>query len=92
MRKSQMSKELVAAVGLHAVAGDSPSPLVSLVHVANGLTKDLGLGYFEEDSPDYSRPALDALNVTRIDVRKLKKTLEESVVGQVKSLVRQCMN
>ena len=92
MRKSQMSKDLVEAVRLHHVTGDSPGSLVSLVHVANSLVKELGLGYFDKEPTDYSRPALDALKLTRQGVRVAKDALEESVVGQVKQLVKQCMS
>lgn len=93
IRKGQMSKELVAAAGQHHVTGDSPGPLVSLVHVANNLAQELGLGYFETTgSTDYSRPALDALKLTRQGVLTAKDALEKSVVGQVKQLVKQCMS
>ena len=92
MRKSQMSKDMVEAVGLHHVTGDSPGSLVSLVHVSNSLSKELGLGYLETGPTDYSRPALDALKLTRQGVRAAKDALEESVAGQVKQLVKQCMS
>ncbi len=92
MQKSQMSKGLVAAVGLHHVTGDSPGSLVSLVHVSNTLVKEIGLGYFDKEPTEYSRPALAALKMTRQGVRAVKDALEESVVGQVKQLVKQCMS
>lgn len=92
IRKSQMSMELVSAVGLHHVTGESPGSLVSLVHVANSLAKEMGMGYFDKEPVDYSRPALDALELTRQGVRAVKDVLEEEVKGQVKELVKQCMN
>ncbi len=65
---------------------------MSLVHVSNSLVKELGLGYFDKEPTIYSRPALDALKLTRQGVRAVKDVLEESVVEQVKQLVKQCMS
>ena len=75
-----------------ALPGDSPSPLVALVHVANGLAKELGLGYAESEPADYARPALDELKLTRQGVRGVKDALQDSVVSQVRELVKQCMS
>jgi HD-like signal output (HDOD) protein len=92
IRKSEMSKDLVSAVGLHHETGDSPGSLVSLVHVSNSLVKELGMGYFDKEPTDYNRPALDALKLTRQGVRAVKDVLAEEITGQVKSLVKQCMS
>lgn len=80
------------AVGLHHEVGDSPGALLSLVHVSNGLAKELGLGYMDNEPVEYSRPALDALKLTRRGVSAVKDVLEGSIPGQVKQLVKQCMN
>ena len=92
MMKSRMPERLVVAVASHHVVGDSPAPLVALVHVANALVKELGLAYLKDEQVDYSPAALESLGLNRTGVRAVKGVLEESVVGQVKQLVRQCMH
>lgn len=91
LEKSGMPAELNQAVGLHHTPGESPAPLVALVHVADNVTKDIGLGYVDGEKGDYSRPALAALGLSREGVRKLNDALGELVTGEVRALVKQCM-
>ena len=91
MQKAGMPAELVEAVGLHHMPGDSPSPLVALIHVANGLSKAIGLSYIENEPPSYDASALKALNLTRESIAELKELMSEAAVGEVKELVQQCM-
>ena len=91
LEKSAMPPELIQAVRLHHTPGDSPSGLVALIHVADNIAKDIGLGYTEAEKGDYSRAALAALGLSREGVRKVSDALGELVTGEVKELVRQCM-
>ena len=92
LQKSNMPTELVAAVGLHHATGDTPSPLVALVHVANNITKEIGLGYIEDEPAQYTDGAFKALKIGPQIIRHLKAVMSDEVVGQVKQLVRQCMS
>ena len=87
---SGMGPELAIGVGRHHTVGKSPSSLVCLIHLANNLCRDLGLGYFEEEQGVYSKAVLNKLNLTREDVKSLQETLGDEIVGEVKELVGQC--
>jgi HD-like signal output (HDOD) protein len=50
LQKAEMPEELIDAVGLHHDPGDTPSPLVALIHVANGVCSEIGFGYDDSSS------------------------------------------
>ena len=87
-----MSNSLVRAIGLHHVTSETPGTLVSIIHVANGLVKELGLGYSENEPSDYTRHALDCLKIGRPDLRRLKDELGPTVQSEVRALVKECMS
>lgn len=91
LQKAQMPTELIEAVGLHHMPGDAPSSLVALIHVANGLSKEIGLSYIEGESVSYEPSALKALNLTAENLVGLKEMLSEAAVSEVKELVKQCL-
>ena len=92
LRKANMPNSLVRAIGLHHVTSETPGSLVSLIHVANGLVKEMGLGYLESETSDYTRHALDCLKIGRPDLRRLKDELGDTVTSEVTQLVKQCMS
>ena len=92
LQKSSMPGELVAAVGLHHATGETPTPLVALVHVANNITKEIGMGYSEGEPANYTEGAFKTLKIGPQIIRHLKAVMSEEVVAQVKQLVRQCMS
>jgi HD-like signal output (HDOD) protein len=92
LRKSDMPSELVNAVGLHHVLGDKPEPMTALVHVADSITKELGLGLVEGESVEYNRTALQVLGMKRDDARNKSKEYADSVKEEVGRLVRDCMS
>ncbi len=92
LQKAKMPPELIEAVGLHHMPGDSPSALVALIHVANGLSKEIGLSYIESEPVSYETSALNALNLTIEDLAELKEMLSEAAVSEVKELVKQCIH
>ena len=91
LQKARMPTELIEAVGFHHSPGDSPSSLVSLIHVSNNLCKEIGLGFTENESAAYSSPALSALQLSEESIGELKDEMGESVVNEVKELVKQSM-
>lgn len=57
LQKSNMPPELVAAVSLHHATCETPPPLAALTHVANNITKEIGLGYIEDEPVQYTHGA-----------------------------------
>lgn len=90
MQKAEMSNALVAAVGLHHEPGDAPSPLVALVHVANGMCTEMGFG-FSAGEVKYSRQALKVLGLKRETVRELVEALRDPVGKELMGLLNQCL-
>ena len=80
------------AIVIQQGRGKSPSSLVSLIHVANNLCKEIGMAYADNEAAvGYSSAALSALQLSSDGVREFKDELGESVVSEVKELVKQCM-
>ena len=91
MLASGIAPELAASVGHHHTVGKSPAELVCLLHMANNLCRDLGLGYFADERGIYSPAVLRQLGFQAEDLRKLKEALGDEVVGEIKELVGQCI-
>lgn len=91
MQKAEMSQELVDAVSLHHEPGESPTPLVALIHVANNLCSEMGFGYNDAESIKYDRASLKALGLKRQSVRDLAEELQEPVAKEVMDVVSQCL-
>jgi len=91
LEKSGLPTDMIDAVRLHHRPGESPAPLTALVHVADNIAKDIGLGYTDDEKGSYDRAALAALGLSREGVRKVSDALAELVTGEVQELVRQCM-
>ena len=92
IRKSSMPESLVRAVGLHHITGETPEPLTTVLHLANNLTNEIGLGYTDQVSVDYSRAALKSVKIGSSDLRQIKEELRFAVVAEVRQLVKQCLN
>lgn len=92
LRKSDMPSDLVRAVGLHHVLGERPSLLTSLIHVADGITKETGMGMIEDEAVDYDRKALGVLKMRREDARNASKNYASDIKGEVRRLVKECMS
>lgn len=71
--------------------GKSPPELVCLLHMANNLCRDLGLGYFADERGVYSPSVLRKLGFQTEDLHELKEALGDKVVGEIKELVGQCI-
>ena len=71
--------------------GGFPTPLVCLVHVADNLSKDLGLGYLPDEKGIYGAVVLNTLGVTEEEIGSLKSSLGEGMVEDIKELVSRCM-
>lgn len=92
LRKSDMPNDLIRAVGLHHVLGERPARLTALVHVADGIAKEMGLGLVENEAVDFNRAALTVLQLNRDGARSLGKKHASLVKDEVRRLVKECMS
>jgi len=91
MVNADMGESLASAVGNHHSIGEGPSPLVCLIHMADNLCKDLGLGYMEEEKGLYDERVLEALGIQESDLDAVRETLAEDAVEEVRNMVDQCL-
>lgn len=91
MLRAKADPDVVEVVGKHNNTGPKPNSLICLVHVADNLCKDLGMGYLERERAVYSPSVLTALNMTEEDMEKLKQTVGEKVVEEIEDLVNLCI-
>ena len=86
-----MGPELATAVGNHHNVGDGPDDLRCLIHIANNLCKDLGLGYLEGERGQYNKEVLDTLGLEQSNIGLIRASLADELVGEIKSMVEQCL-
>lgn len=87
---NDMGEDSVSAVANHHEAA-AEADLVRLVHLANNLSKDLGLGYFPGEEPEYDADVLKALAIDEGKLQALRDQLAAEVVDEIKAMVDQCM-
>lgn len=92
LMKSRVGKLLVDAVSNHNTPGDTPGPLVCLVHVANELSKEMGKGYMADERAEYSPQVLKALKIGPGDMRRISSHLQGEVSAEIHAMVRQCVD
>ena len=88
---ANMGPELTAVVGSHHSIGEQPGDLECLVHLANNMAKEIGLGYLPGEKPHYHKAVLDALGITSGTVAALKASLAEDSIDEIKYMVEQCL-
>jgi hypothetical protein len=52
---ANMGEEIAQVVGTHHSLDETPGDLACLLHMANNLCKDLGLGYLADEKGQYSQ-------------------------------------
>ncbi|MFA6109725.1 MAG: HDOD domain-containing protein [Candidatus Latescibacterota bacterium] len=91
LQRAKVGKNLVEAVGSHEDPGESPAPLVCLVHVADNLAKGLDLGYRSGEKVVFRASALQTLGLEPGTVDELKASLGPALVTEVDELVERCL-
>ena len=91
MMNANLGKEIAEVVGQHHNPGKDPGNLACLLHMANNLCKDLGLGYLPNEKGRYSKSVLKALNMELSDIKALRESLAEETVDEIKNAVEQCL-
>ena len=80
---------MVEAVSQHHEPGEFPGSLTCLVHMADNLSKELGLGYSLEEKIVYSPDILRTLKLEEKDIPPLKEKLRETIVEEINKQVEQ---
>lgn len=92
MINADMGESLAATVAAHhSIGADEPAPLLCLVHMADNLCKDIGLGYMEEERGNYDARVLAALKLKKADLEALVEKLARVIPAEVRSMMDQCM-
>jgi len=88
--RSGMPRDVVQAVKLHHRPESPPPPLVSLVHLADNLCKDMGMSYVPGERGQYSEAVLRSLQLSRSGLDQLRERLRRSVAGEIEELFERC--
>ena len=88
---ANMGEELAAVVGAHHVQGPPSGELASLVHVANNMAKEFGLGYLSDEPAHYNRQVLAALEMKASQIEAIKEELAGYIVDEIQAMVEQCL-
>ncbi len=92
LMKSRVDKLLVDAVSTHNTPGNTPPPLVCLVHLANELSKELGKGYMPDERAEYNPQVLNALQLSPSDITRIASQLQNQVAAEINTLVDHCID
>jgi HD-like signal output (HDOD) protein len=89
--RSGMPRDVVQAVKLHhRPESPPPPPLVSLVHLADNLCKDMGMSYVPGERGQYSEAVLRSLQLSSSGLDQLRERLRRSVAGEIEELFERC--
>ena len=91
LHRSQVSKNLIKGVGAHNSLGNSPTPLICLLHLVNEVSKELGLGYLSWEKASYSPKVLRVLKLDQEAVTRLVESFGGEIVKGVDDLVARCL-
>ena len=67
-----------------------PNGLQCLVHLADNLTKDFGLGYLSQERGQYDEAVLRAVNLNEQGLEALRVSLGHTVVAEIMEVVDRC--
>ncbi len=79
LMQARMAATLVRGVGDHHDPGTVPDGLMALVHVADNLCKELGLGY-----------GVDERGLNQESIVELRQQLEGETVAEIMEVVERC--
>ena len=91
LMKSNIKEELVHVVQAHHEMTASSSTLVCLVHLVDNICKDLGMGSIEGEPSHYDEHVLKTFNLDEASLTRLKETLSEFIVPEIKAMVGRCL-
>ena len=90
LMRATMGEIVVRSVAGHHTPDAVPDPLMCLVHLADNLCKDLGLGYLPEESGHYDPAVLRVLHLDEAGVEALRSSLAETAMPEIMDIVDRC--
>ena len=90
LMRSAMGQEVVNAVAAHHDPDALPKPLLCLVHLADNLCKDLGLGYMQNERGQYEDSVLRMLGLDDVKLQQLRDIMEKGMVEEIMEVVDRC--
>lgn len=88
---ADLGETLANTIAMHHTVGDSPGPLLCLVHLADNLSKDLGLGYSEAATGHYEPAVLDACGLSADRLEAVRRNVGQNLAESVGTLVDDCV-
>ena len=62
-----------------------------VVHLADNLSKAVGLGFLPGEEPEYDEKAMAQVGVSTAAIENIQQELEQDTVEQIRTVVTQCM-
>ena len=90
LMRATMGEQVVKVAANHNDIGPLPSGLQCLVHLADNLTKDFGLGYLSHERGHYEPAVLRAVNLDVEGLEALRLSLGHTVVAEITEVVDRC--
>lgn len=90
LMRATMGETVVRSVASHHTPDAVPEPLVCLIHLADNLCKDFGLGYLPDERGHYNPAVLRMLRLDEAGVERLRQSLEETAVPEIMDIVDRC--
>jgi HD-like signal output (HDOD) protein len=92
LQRSKASDQLVEVVGTHDTPGETPTPLVCLVHLATNLSNELGLSYMPQEKTDYSAAVMQQLGIDPSGIARQAESFSEQAIKEIDELVEGCLH
>ena len=90
LMRAAMGEAVVRVVATHNDSESLPSGLQCLVHLADNLTKDFGLGYLPHERGLYDEAVLRAVKLDEEGLEALRASLGRTVVAEIMEVVDRC--
>lgn len=90
LMRATMGEHVVKVVATHNDIEPLPNALQCLVHLADNLAKDFGLGYLPHERGQYDPAVLRAVNLDESGLEALRVSLGHTVVAEIMEVVDRC--
>ncbi len=90
LMRAAMGEHVVKVVATHNDIESLPNALQCLVHLADNLAKDFGLGYLPQERGHYDPAVLRAVNLDENGLEALRVSLGHTVVAEIMEVVDRC--
>lgn len=88
---SGVGENLATVAETHDRPGPSPAPLVCLVHVADAMTRAIGLGLADDERPVYGPSVVSTFGLNRDRLAQIQVEVGPETADRVRELVAFCL-